>query len=394
MNVLIFEWKNFGIEDICDAFKDMAIKYKCISTELMRERKNEEFDNIFENEMSIKYDCVFTFNYSPLISNVCKKHNVKYVAWVYDSPLVSLFSYTIINPCNHVYVFDRALADRFASEGITTVHYMPLAANVRRLDAMHVSPSGNGRGLAPEAVKRVSGDIAFVGSMYNEKHNLFDRLKNLPPYVSGYLDGIIQAQLKVYGYYFIEELLKPDIIDALQKSVPAEPNKDGVETTSYLYAYYFIARKLAELERKDLLGAVSKQFNTHLYTPNATPELPEIINCGPIDYYNHMPYVFNNSRINLNISLRSIRSGIPLRAMDIMGCNGFLLSNYQADFYDFFVPGEDMAVFESKEDLINKCDYYLEHDNERRQIAANGFGKVNEFHTYKVRLKEIFDVVF
>lgn len=39
MNVLIFEWKNFGIEDICDAFKDMAIKYKCISTELMRERK-------------------------------------------------------------------------------------------------------------------------------------------------------------------------------------------------------------------------------------------------------------------------------------------------------------------------------------------------------------------
>ena len=47
MNVLIFEWKNFGIEDICDAFKDMAIKYKCISTELMRERKNDEFDNIF-----------------------------------------------------------------------------------------------------------------------------------------------------------------------------------------------------------------------------------------------------------------------------------------------------------------------------------------------------------
>ena len=43
MNVLIFEWKNFGIEDICDAFKDMGIKYKCISTELMRERKNEEF---------------------------------------------------------------------------------------------------------------------------------------------------------------------------------------------------------------------------------------------------------------------------------------------------------------------------------------------------------------
>lgn len=392
MNVLIFEWKNFGIEDICDAFKDMAIKYKCISTELMRERKNEEFDNIFENEMSIKYDCVFTFNYSPVISNCCRRFNIPYIAFIYDSPLVSLYSYTVINPCNYIFIFDKTLYLELKNAGINTVYYAPLAVNTdritRQLNEADTNPA------ISHLCNKYKCDVAFVGSMYNEKHNLFDRLKNLPPYVSGYLDGIIQAQLKIYGYYFIEELLKPDIIDALQKSVPVEPNKDGVETTSYLYAYYFIARKLAELERKDLLGAVSKQFNTHLYTPNATPELPEIINCGPIDYYNHMPYVFNNSRINLNISLRSIRSGIPLRAMDIMGCNGFLLSNYQADFYDFFVPGEDMAVFESKEDLINKCDYYLEHDNERRQIAANGFGKVNEFHTYKVRLKEIFDVVF
>ena len=94
MNVLIFEWKNFGIEDICDAFKDMAIKYKCISTELMRERKNEEFDNIFENEMSIKYDCVFTFNYSPVISNCCRRFNIPYIAFIYDSPLVSCLLYT------------------------------------------------------------------------------------------------------------------------------------------------------------------------------------------------------------------------------------------------------------------------------------------------------------
>lgn len=43
---------------------------------------------------------------------------------------------------------------------------------------------------------------------------------------------------------------------------------------------------------------------------------------------------------------------------------------------------------------IYKCDYYLKHDNERRQIAANGYGKVKEFHTYEVRLKEIFEVVF
>ena len=70
------------------------------------------------------------------------------------------------------------------------------------------------------------------------------------------------------------------------------------------------------------------------------------------------------------------------------------MSNYQADFYEHFIPGEDLVLYESPEDLINKCGYYLKHDSERRQIAANGYGKVSEFHTYEIRLKEIFDIVF
>ena len=115
---------------------------------------------------------------------------------------------------------------------------------------------------------------------------------------------------------------------------------------------------------------------------------------GPVDYYNEMPFVFNNSRINLNISLRSIQTGIPLRAMDIMGAGGFLMSNWQADFFDFFIPGEDLMLFESHDDLISKCHYYLTHEKEREQIAANGYGKVKENHTYEIRFRQIFEIVF
>ena len=57
-------------------------------------------------------------------------------------------------------------------------------------------------------------------------------------------------------------------------------------------------------------------------------------------------------------------------------------------------PAKTFVLFESQEDFLNKCNYYLKHDNERRQIAANGYGKVKEFHTYEIRLKEIFEVVF
>ena len=76
------------------------------------------------------------------------------------------------------------------------------------------------------------------------------------------------------------------------------------------------------------------------------------------------------------------------------GAGGFLLSNYQADFYDFFVPGEDIVLYDSIDDLISKCKYYLTHDSEREQIAKNGYEKVANAHTYNIRFKEIFNIVF
>lgn len=51
-------------------------------------------------------------------------------------------------------------------------------------------------------------------------------------------------------------------------------------------------------------------------------------------------------------------------------------------------------MYESHDDLMDKCNYYLVHDAERRQIAANGYGKVKEFHNFEVRFNEIFDIVF
>lgn len=386
MNILIWEYKNFGIEDVKDALGKMGHTYTCITSELIRDRVNKDFDNLFETEFSKNhYDCVFTFNYCPIISNNCKCFNVPYISFVYDSPLVTLYSYTILNPCNYIFLFDKTLYTELRSGGISTVYYCPLAVNTDRLELMLSKPYSKSQYTSP---------ISFVGAMYNEKHNLFDRFKGLPDFVKGYLDGAMNAQIKVYGSYFIEDMLTPAIIDELQKCAPAEPNKDGIETASYLYAYYFIARKIAEKERHQILDRLSHQFEVKLYTPAPTPELPHVNNMGPIDYYDTMPYIFNNSDINLNISLRSIRSGIPLRCMDIMGAGGFLMSNFQADFYDFFIPGEDLVLYESQEDLINKCSYYLSHDNERRQIVINGYNKIKESHTYKVRLSEIFDIVF
>ena len=312
------------------------------------------------------------------------KHHLKYISYVYDSPLVTLYSYTLINPCNYVFLFDKATYLEFHNAGISTVYYLPLAANVSRLSAMK----------CPDALlPQVSSDISFVGSLYNEEHNLFERLNGLSDYTKGYLDSIMLAQQKVYGYFFLEDLLTPPILEDLQAACPYQPLPDGTESAAFVYANYFLCRKITSNERLSLLRLASDRFPLKLYTHHPSPLLPKAEYIGPVDYYDTMPYIFQHSRINLNITLKSIHSGIPLRCMDIMGSGGFLLTNYQEDFLDDFQPGEDLVFYESEDDFLDKITYYLSHDAERKQIAANCLGKMSESHTFVHRVNAMLNVI-
>ena len=87
----------------------------------------------------------------------------------------------------------------------------------------------------------------------------------------------------------------------------------------------------------------------------------------------------------MNISLRSIHTGIPLRAFDIMGCGGFMITNFQEDFLQHFEPDEEVVFYSSYDELLEKVDYYLNHDEERKRIARNAQQKVEAEHTYLQR---------
>jgi spore maturation protein CgeB len=310
---------------------------------------------------------------------------LKYVSYVYDSPLVTLYSYTITYQTNYIFLFDRPIYEQLKNGGISTVYYLPLAANPSRLSSMTVPK---------ELQPKLRSEISFVGSLYNEDHLLYERLvQNVSPFTKGYLSAIIAAQQQVYGSFFIEDLLTEDILADLMQSVPYEPNSDGIETPSYVYAHYFIARKMAELDRTRELNLLSQHHEVRLFTNNPTPQLPQVKNMGSVDYYDMMPLIFQHSRINLNITLRSIQTGIPLRAFDIMGSGGFLLSNYQEDFYNIFAPGEDCVLFSSDDEMLSLADYYLAHEKERAQIVANGLGKITDYHTYVHRVHAMLDII-
>lgn len=393
MKILFPHWKSFGVEDITEAFENLGhtvIQYE-------NEPDNYRISPKYKSGLK-KYirnegiDLVFTSNYFPVISDACNDTKIIYISWCYDNPLVLTYSQTIFNPCNRIFIFDSQMVYDLNALGADNVYYMPMAVNAKRLASMSATAAQR------EIVK---ADVSFVGSLYTEKHTLYDRMVKLDDYTRGYLEGVMASQMLVYGYSFVEETLSPGIIENMQKAMPLETNTGGMETVAYTYANYFLLRKITQTERTEILDGLSKRLPdiitsdgrkampVKLYTPQETPFLPDVKNMGTVHYMHEMPLVFQNSKINLNITLRSIKNGIPLRAIDIMGAGGFLLTNYQNDFGLHFTDGKHFASYSDREDLYNKVEYYLKHEDERKEIAENGCKEVRANHTYEKRLAEM-----
>ena len=385
--IFFMNWKSFGNEDILDAFAHAGdldvVRYPFQNTD---KRDDPDFEERFSKDLEKESpDFVFSFNYYPLISKVCQKCSMKYVSWVYDNPHIALYSYTLINSCNYVFLFDYQMYTFFAAQGIKTVYYLPLAASVRRLDRILPGESEQ---------KKYGAKVSFVGAMYTEAHTFYDRMEpGLDDYTKGYLQGLMHAQMQIDGMNFVEECLSQNILDGMMKALPAPPNADGVETSAYIYAQYMINRKITSIERTQIIREIGEKYPVKLYTKDKEYSAPGVMNCGQIDYYDTMPYVFKCSDINLNVTLRSIQKGIPLRAYDIMGCKGFLLTNFQEDFLRFFVPGEDYIYYESRQDLMDKIGYYLVHVEERIKIAENAHKKIKQDHTYDIRVREMLEIL-
>lgn len=380
MKILQLAWENFGTNDMKDAFEMLNNEVVLITTsqeELLSNKIKDKLNDAINKNVP---DVVFSFNYFPNVADICKTTGINYISWVYDNPCALLYSYTVLYPTNHIYVFDSDTYLKFAGQGINTIKYLPMAANPKRLSKLWKNETNH--------------DISFIGSMYSEAHNFYDRMitKGIPMYTEGFLRGIMEAQKMVYGYNLIEDKLSDSIIADMYKALPLEPDEGSAITSKTLFTEYVINRQITVEERLNILKTVGRIFgndnNIAVYTPGKE-KIEGCNNLGTVDFYEEAPKVYHSSKINLNISLRSIVNGIPLRCFEIMGNCGFLLSNYAGDFQQFFINGEDYVSYDSIPDLIDKIDYYLKHDDERCQIAMNGYKKICEGHTYVHRAQEI-----
>lgn len=381
MKLLLYDACSYTQNDIISTLNRMGISYRNVLYKFTDLTQDDYFRYRFQKILcQDKYDAVFSINYYPIIAEICRDRCMKYISWSYDSPLnIPNMEETLSFSTNYVFFFDRAEKETYEGKGFQNIYHLPLGVNMERLTKMHATK---------KEMEQFCSDISFVGQLYES--SLPGLLAPLEDFEKGYLTAILEAQMHIYGYYFIDDLLTDALMDKINSRYRAigqtsvSLSREGLSNA--------IAKQITRMERITLLSTLGEAYQTTFYSHKLDEELTHLRFGGSVQYYTQMPYVFRYSKINLNPTLRSIQSGIPLRALDILGSGGFLLSNYQPELAEYFENEKEVVMYESLEDAIEKAGFYLEHNEVREKIIEKGLLKIHESFTYEKRLQEIFQI--
>lgn len=345
----------------------------------------EQVENIISEIRG--YSLVISQNFSVNIAEACNRKGIIYISWVYDSPLFSLYQKYALYKTNFIFVFDKKQRDRIKALGCENIFYQPLAANIALSSTINITD---------EDIAKYQTDVSFVGKIYGQ--DFYESLiKSLTRDAKEDVDNMYRniackwdKGLSPIGY------LKDSTIDEINMYID-NTIFDVVDVDKrFICEITSIVQSLAGYERKQLLNLSGLHYKTSLYTNSDIDSLTDIKNVSmypPVSSDHDAYKVYFSSKININLTLRSIETGAPQRIFDIMSVGGPVFSNYQEELEELFIPDKEIVLFKSLEEFNDKAKYYLSHDTERVKIGINGYYRVRDEYNYPMSLKKMFALV-
>ncbi len=334
-----------------------------------------------------KYDYAITQDFSVNVAEACHRTGTPYISWIYDSPQIALFTDYALYSENYVFCFDKMLIKRLEEYGLKHIYYQPLAANIRKLDSIKTNAS---------LISKYSADVSFVGQMYRTKplNKLFSKM------TSSEIDSFISLCGNLCFSWTAEDPIFNSVVyetsSFLQKYIPEKDYDIFHMAPSYSGVALFVCPFVTQFERSEIIYDAANLCNTVIYTRDSDVEyIKEYAGCEahpPIK--GDIPFiVYKSSSLNLNVTLRSIETGVPQRIFDITGSHGAVITNYQKEIEDLFEPDSDIIVFHSREEFTEKTRFYLDHPSELQRIKDNGYKHTKAEYNYSASLNKIFNCV-
>jgi len=232
--------------------------------------------------------------------------------------------------------------------------------------------------------------IGKVANYYPESFDHWNRIKMIAPHYDYFFNcdpEIVRRLRKIgcnNGYYL------PFSADIGSDAVPPDFNQKK-------YAISFVGSfmPIRYTQRETILSQI-KDLDLHIWGNKAwlDTSLKDCYRGRPSD--EKMLDIYRQSKIVVNIDLmKGVKgTGVNLRPFEVTSCGAMLLNHDdRKDIFNLFEDGKEFVSFKGPEDIRQKVERYLNHEDELKTIAQAGFEKTKREHTYARRIQEALKIM-
>jgi spore maturation protein CgeB len=179
--------------------------------------------------------------------------------------------------------------------------------------------------------------------------------------------------------------------------------KENIDISLYvsLEKRYKIIAKKAIYYLRNLLSNIglekfTKQISLFEYgKTRITSYSPRLLKSSHKPVYGiDMIKLFSNSGIvlNMHIGVAGDYAG-NMRMFEVTGAGSCLLTDNKKNLSELFDPGSEVVTYVSTEDCIEKIKWLMQHDDDRKRIAAAGHQRTIISHTVEKRCEEMIGII-
>ena len=116
MKILFYRYGSICEPDIIEAMKHLGHEVFCINLEITDKNIPTQtvIKHVSDTLLSSSFDCIFSINFYPVLSEICNIMKLPYICWTVDSPVMELYSDSYSNEWNRIFLFDSMQYKDFA----------------------------------------------------------------------------------------------------------------------------------------------------------------------------------------------------------------------------------------------------------------------------------------
>lgn len=105
--------------------------------------------------------------------------------------------------------------------------------------------------------------------------------------------------------------------------------------------------------------------------------------------------ILANSKITLTGHIKEVAGKYAnnMTLFEATGCGALLITDHKSNLHELFEIGKEIVTYKTPEEMVEKIQYYLSYEDERKKIAMAGQARTLKDHTYKRRMKQLKEIL-